>query len=69
MLLIQTGKDMKTKDLELTWTEIQYLYCVVADHIDSGIYWGNKDQFVKTQRNLFDKITETFDMLDPEKGA
>jgi hypothetical protein len=60
---------MKTEDLELTWTEIQYLYCVVADHIDSGIHWGNKDQFIKTQRNLFDKLTETFDMLDPEKGA
>jgi hypothetical protein len=60
---------MKTKDLELTWAEIKYLYCVVADQIDSGNYWGNREQFVKMQAKLFDKITETFDMLDPEKGA
>jgi hypothetical protein len=56
---------MKTEDLELTWTEIQYLYCVVADHIDSGIYWGNQEQFIKMQEKLFDKITETWDMLNP----
>ena len=60
---------MKTEDLELTWTEIKYLYCIMADHIDSGSYWGNKEQFVQMQEKLFDKITETFDMLNPEKDA
>ena len=59
----------KTEDLELTFAEIQYLYCVVADQIDSATYWGNREQFTKMQEKIFDKITEVYDMLDPEKGA
>ena len=59
----------KTEDMELTWSEIKYLYCVVADQIDSGIYWGDCEKFRKMQEKIFDKITETYDMLDPEKGA
>jgi len=61
----------KTENLELTWSEIQYLYCVVADQIDSSTYysykWQDREKFCKMRQKIFDKITETYDMLDPEK--
>lgn len=59
----------KTEELELTWSEIKYLYCVVADQIDSDVYWGDREKFHKMREKIFDKITEVYDMLDPEKGA
>jgi len=66
MLLIQTGNDMKTETLELTKTELDYLWSILSDHIGSGEYWGNKKQFVKMQDNLFEKIEDALRTLDKE---
>ncbi len=54
---------MKTETLELTKTELEYLYNVVDDHIRSGIYYGNKEQFDKMQKIVFDKVEEAYDIL------
>jgi hypothetical protein len=58
---------MKTENLELTRTELQYLYGLVEDHIGSGIYWGDKDKFHKMQDRVLAKIAEAYDLIDPER--
>jgi hypothetical protein len=54
---------MKTVTLELTKTELEYLYNVVDDHIRSGIYWGKKENFDSLQKKVFDKVEEAYDIL------
>jgi two-component SAPR family response regulator len=59
---------MKTKEIELTLTEIQYLLNVVEDHIETGDYWGDdKKFFQKIQQSVLDKMTKAYDNMDPER--
>ena len=59
---------MKTKEIELTLTEIQYLLNVVEDHVETGDYWGDdKKFFQKIQQSVLDKMTEAYDNMDPER--
>jgi len=53
---------MKTETLELTKTELDYLFSLVHDHIESGYYWGNEAQFQKMQNGVLKKIEEAYDM-------
>lgn len=57
---------MKTEILELDITEIKFLYNIVHDHIESGVYWGNQLHFYKMQEKLLDKIIEAYSIFDPE---
>ncbi len=52
---------MKTETLELTKTELDYLLSIVHEKINSGIYWGNKVQFAKTQNKVLEKVTRAYD--------
>jgi hypothetical protein len=54
---------MKTETLELTKTELTYLYNLILDNIDMGIYYGNKKQFDKMQKAVFYKIEEAYNTL------
>ncbi len=58
MLLIQTGVDMKTKTLKLTRVELNYLYNLVCENLERGEYWGNKNQFMKMQERVFNKLMD-----------
>jgi len=57
---------MKTETLELTKTELEYLWSVLVAHISSGEYWGNRKQFLKMQDNIFEKIEDALRTLDKE---
>ena len=59
---------MKTETIELTKTELDYLLSVVHDQIDSGVYWGNKAQFIKMQNRVLEKIEEAYDMAFNHKA-
>lgn len=54
---------MKTKTLELTHAELNYLLTLVEDNIREGNYWGNKEQFQNRQSRVLDKITKITDEL------
>lgn len=49
---------MKTVTLELTKTEVNYLYNLVCENMKSGEYWGNHQQFMKMQDNVFNKLMD-----------
>jgi hypothetical protein len=49
---------MTTSILELTNTELDYLYTIVREHIERGEYWGNRNQFMKMQDTVFDKLID-----------
>ena len=52
---------MKTETVKLTKTELDYLLSILHDQINSGVYWGSRIQFVKTQNKVLEKITEAYD--------
>ena len=56
----------KTVQVELKKTEIDLLYNLVQDNIDSGVYWGNKDWFVVMQANVFEKLEDARSELENE---
>lgn len=56
----------KTVDVELTKVEIELLHGLVQDHIDSGIYWGNKNWFYVMQNKIFEKLTDAYTELENE---
>ena len=56
----------KTVQLELKKTELELLYNLVQDNIDSGVYWGNKDWFVVMQANVFEKLEDARSELESE---
>lgn len=56
----------KTVQLELKKTELELLYNLVQDNIDSGVYWGNKDWFVVMQANVFEKLEDARSELENE---
>lgn len=47
---------MQTIYLKLTKIELNYLYSLVLSNQEEGLYWGNKDQFIKRQDKIIDKI-------------
>jgi hypothetical protein len=47
---------MKTVTLELTKTEVKCLYNLVCENMERGDYWGNHEQFMKMQDNIFNKL-------------
>jgi hypothetical protein len=49
---------MKTTTLELTKTELDYLYDLVCTNIGRGEYYGNRNQFMKMQDTVFDKLMD-----------
>jgi hypothetical protein len=49
---------MKTVTLELTKTEVNYLYDLVCQNMERGEYWGNHKWFMKMQNNVFDKLMD-----------
>ena len=49
---------MKTVTLELTKTEVNYLYNLVCENMERGEYWGNHQQFMKMQDNVFNKLMD-----------
>jgi hypothetical protein len=53
---------MKTETVELTKVEIQYLINIVNEHIHSGEYWGNQNQFYAMQERVFDKLEEAYEL-------
>jgi hypothetical protein len=55
---------MKTETLELTKTELDYLFSLVHDHIEEGYYWGNKVQFQKMQNSVLKKIEDAEEAYD-----
>jgi hypothetical protein len=66
------GKDIsedimaKTVDVELTKVEIELLHGLVQDHIDSGIYWGNKNWFLVMQKKVYEKLADAYHELENE---
>ena len=56
----------KTVDVELTKVEIELLHGLVQDHIDSGVYWGNKNWFLVMQAKVFEKLTDAYTELENE---
>ena len=56
----------KTVEVELTKVEIELLHGLVQDHIDSGVYWGNKNWFEVMQRKVFEKLTDAYTELENE---
>ena len=54
---------MKTETLELTKTELTYLYNLILENVNMGSYWGNKEQFDKMQKEVFYKVEEAYDIL------
>jgi hypothetical protein len=55
---------MKTETLEFTKTELDYLYNIVDEHIRSGEYWGNREQFQNLQKRVLEKIEDAQDAMD-----
>ena len=55
---------METETLELTKTELNYLYNVVDDHIRSGEYWGHRKQFQNLQKRILEKIEDAQDAME-----
>ena len=53
----------KTVELKLTEAELGYIMDLIYDNIQNGDYWGNKEQFMKRQSTLCDKITRINDEL------
>jgi hypothetical protein len=51
---------MKTETLELTKTELDYLLTLVREHINSGIYWGNQEQFNEMEDGVLEKIEQAY---------
>ena len=47
---------MKTADLKLTQSELNYLYSLVLAKQESGEYWGKKDLFIERQDTVADKL-------------
>ena len=52
---------MRTETVKLTKSELDYLLSIVREQIDSGVYWGNYTQFVKTQNRVLEKIMKAYD--------
>lgn len=52
-----------TVELKLTEAELRYVMELIYDNIQNGDYWGNKEQFMKRQSILFDKIAKISDEL------
>ena len=53
----------KTVELKLTEAELRYIMELIYDNIQNGDYWGNKEQFMKRQSTLFDKMAKISDEL------
>ena len=53
----------KTVELKLTEAELRYVMELIYDNIQNDNYWGNKEQFMKRQSTLFDKIAKISDEL------
>jgi hypothetical protein len=58
---------MKTINLKLTKTELEYMYSVASRNKEEGIYWGREDQFIKRQYSIIDKLTAAIDYFDKSK--
>jgi len=54
---------MKTETIELTKTELTYLYNLILENVNIGSYWGNKEQFDKMQKTVFYKVEEAYNIL------
>jgi hypothetical protein len=52
---------MKTETVKLTKTELEYILTLITEHINSGMYWGNKEQFYKMEDKVLQKIEQAFD--------
>lgn len=52
---------MKTKTLELTKIELNYMLNLVYENIREGWYYGNKKQFEKMRSKLLNKLLELHD--------
>jgi len=57
---------MKTKEIEFTRTEIQYLMNLVNDHVATGTFWGNNEKFHKMQDRVLEKLSDAIRIIDPE---
>ena len=64
----QGGLDMAKMRLELTKTEIEYLYNLVSRSIDSGSYYGNSTQYYARQKRMKKAILDVLCPL-PEARA
>ena len=53
----------QTFELKLTEAELRYIMELIYSNIQNGDYWGNKEQFMKRQSVLFDKIAKISDEL------
>lgn len=53
----------RTFELKLTEAELKYVMDLIYDNIQNGDYWGNKEQFMKRQSTLLDKMTKINDEL------
>jgi hypothetical protein len=51
---------MKTETLELTKIELDYLLTLVTEHINSGMYWGDQEQFNKMEDRVLEKIEQAY---------
>jgi hypothetical protein len=56
----------KTVDVELTKVEIELLHGLVQEHMDAGIYYGNKNWFLVMQAKVFEKLTDAYAELENE---
>jgi hypothetical protein len=56
----------KIVDVKLTKVEIELLHGLVQDHIDSGVYWGNKNWFILMQRKVYEKLADAYHELENE---
>ena len=41
---------------EFSISELNYLYSLVLSNQETGEYWGRKDQFIKRQERVIDKL-------------
>jgi hypothetical protein len=58
----------KTETIELSVDEICYLQNIIEDNVESGVYWGNKFNFMKMQEKLLEKLEEAYDTLNPDNN-
>jgi len=51
---------MTTETLELTNAELYYLLTLITAHINSGMYWGDQEQFNEMEDGVLEKIEEAY---------
>lgn len=53
----------KTAEVRLTKAEIELLYNLICENMETGAYYGNRLQFMARQEKVLEKLTNADDKL------